>query len=154
MYIRSEIVSLEIVIFFMPKPFHLAIPVDNLDRCNRFYSEILGCEAGRSSYHWTDYNLFGHQLVLHVDPHHNVKKHHNEVDGKSVPVPHFGVILGWEEFTSFAQRLTQKGVEFVIKPYLRFEGLPGEQMTLFFYDPAGNALEFKAFKNEDQIFAS
>jgi uncharacterized protein len=138
----------------MPKPFHLAIPVDNLDRCNLFYSDILECEAGRSSDHWTDYNLFGHQLVLHVDPHHNPKKHHNEVDGKSVPVPHFGVVLGWKEFTSFAQQLTQKGVDFVIEPYLRFEGLPGEQMTMFFYDPAGNALEFKAFKNEDQIFAT
>ena len=90
----------------MPKPFHLAIPVDNLDRCNLFYSDILECEAGRSSDHWTDYNLFGHQLVLHVDPHHNPKKHHNEVDGKSVPVPHFGVVLGWKEFTSFAQQLT------------------------------------------------
>ena len=138
----------------MPKPFHLAIPVDNLDRCNLFYSDILECEAGRSSDHWTDYNLFGHQLVLHVDPHHNPKKHLNEVDGKSVPVPHFGVVLGWKEFTSFAQQLTQKGVDFVIEPYLRFEGLPGEQMTMFFYDPAGNALEFKAFKNEDQIFAT
>ena len=138
----------------MPKPFHLAIPVDNLERCSRFYSDILDFEAGRSSDHWIDYNMFGHQLVLHVDPNHNSKKHHNEVDGKSVPVPHFGVVLGWEEFNSFAKQLIQKGVEFVIEPYLRFEGLPGEQMTMFFYDPAGNALEFKAFKNNNQIFAT
>jgi extradiol dioxygenase family protein len=138
----------------MPKPFHLAIPVDNLERCSHFYSTVLECEAGRSSDHWIDYNMFGHQLVLHLDPHHNPKKHHNKVDGKSVPVPHFGVVLGWEEFTSFAQKLKAKEVEFVIEPYLRFEGLSGEQMTMFFYDPAGNALEFKAFQNEDQIFAT
>ena len=136
----------------MPSPFHLAIPVDNLKLCSDFYSNILECEAGRSSDHWIDYNMFGHQLVLHVDPSHQSKKHHNEVDGKSVPVPHFGVVLEWKIFNELAEKLILKGIEFAIKPYLRFKGLPGEQMTMFFYDPAGNALEFKSFKNKDQIF--
>jgi extradiol dioxygenase family protein len=138
----------------MPRPFHLAIPVDNLKRCSEFYIDTLGCETGRSAEEWIDLNLFGHQLVLHVDPNHQGHKHHNEVDGKSVPIPHFGVLLEWEEFKNFEQRLREKKIEFVIEPYLRFKDLPGEQMTLFFYDPAGNALEFKAFKNDEQIFAN
>ena len=138
----------------MPSPFHLAIPVDDLEVCSRFYIDVLGCETGRSDSQWIDLNLFGHQLVLHVDPNHLTTKHHNEVDGKSVPIPHFGVLLDWKTFENFAQHLKSKNVEFVIEPYLRFEGLAGEQMTMFFYDPAGNALEFKSFKNEDQIFAT
>ena len=138
----------------MPSPFHLAIPVDDLEACSRFYIDVLGCETGRSDSQWIDLNLFGHQLVLHVDPNHLPTKHHNEVDGKSVPIPHFGVLLEWKTFENFAQLLKSKDVEFVIEPYLRFEGLPGEQMTMFFYDPAGNALEFKSFKNQDQIFAT
>ena len=154
MYIQLEIVSLKhVIIFIMPKPFHLAIPVNNLEQSGRFYSEVLEFEAGRSSDHWIDFNMFGHQLVLHVDPNHNSKKYHNQVDGKSVPVPHFGVILGWEEFNFFSKNLVKKKIEFIIEPYLRFKGLTGEQMTMFFYDPAGNALEFKAFKNENQLFA-
>lgn len=116
----------------MLSPFHLAIPVDNLELCSDFYSNILECKAGRSSDHWIDYNMFGHQLVLHVDPSLQSKKHHNEVDGKSVPVPHFGVVLEWGIFNELAEKLILKGVEFVIKPYLRFKGLPGEQMTMFF----------------------
>ena len=135
-------------------PFHLAIPVDNLSENQTFYESVLGCTPGRSSDHWADYDFFGHQLVLHHDPQHNATKHHNEVDGKSVPVPHFGVVLPWDTFNTFSENLQQKGVEFEIAPYLRFEGLPGEQMTMFFYDPAGNALEFKAFKNTDQLFAT
>jgi len=138
----------------MPSPFHLAIPVDDLATSSRFYIEVLGCQTGRSDTQWIDLNLFGHQLVLHVDPNHVPNKHHNEVDGKSVPIPHFGVLLEWEAFEKFAQQLKSKKVEFVIEPYLRFEGLPGEQMTMFFYDPAGNALEFKSFKHESQIFAT
>ena len=138
----------------MPSPFHLAIPVDNLERCSRFYTDVLGCETGRSDTHWIDLNLFGHQLVLHVEPNHVPKKHHNEVDGKSVPIPHFGVLLDWEIFKDFAAHLSDKKVKFVIEPYLRFEGLAGEQMTMFFFDPAGNALEFKSFKNKEQIFAT
>lgn len=135
-------------------PFHLAIPVDNLEKCILFYENILGCTPGRRSDHWADYNFFGHQLVLHVDPNHDPKPHHNEVDGKAVPVPHFGVVLPWETFLAFSEQLKEKAVEFVIAPYLRFEGLPGEQMTLFFYDPAGNALEFKSFKHPGQLFAT
>ena len=138
----------------MPSPFHLAIPVDDLATSSRFYIEVLGCQTGRSDTQWIDLNLFGHQLVLHFDPNHVPNKHHNEVDGKSVPIPHFGVLLEWEAFEKFAQQLKSKKVEFVIEPYLRFEGLPGEQMTMFFYDPAGNALEFKSFKHESQIFAT
>ncbi|MGC6421880.1 MAG: VOC family protein [Flavobacteriaceae bacterium] len=135
-------------------PFHLAIPVDNLGENCTFYETVLGCQPGRSSEHWADYDFFGHQLVLHYDPQHQAKKHHNEVDGKSVPVPHFGVVLPWDIFDTLSERLQQKGVVFVIAPYLRFEGLPGEQKTMFFYDPAGNALEFKAFKQLEQLFAT
>ena len=132
-------------------PFHLAIPVNDLLIAINFYENILGFSPGRKSDHWADYNFFGHQLVVHLDPNHNPRNHHNEVDGKSVPVPHFGVVLPWEDFDAFANKLKKK-VEFVISPYLRFEGMPGEQKTLFFYDPAGNALEFKSFKNIDQLF--
>ena len=132
-------------------PFHLAIPVNDLLIAINFYENILGFSPGRKSDHWADYNFFGHQLVVHLDPNHNPRNHHNEVDGKSVPVPHFGVVLPWEDFDIFSNKLKNL-VEFVIFPYLRFEGLPGEQKTLFFYDPAGNALEFKSFKNIDQLF--
>jgi len=135
-------------------PFHIAIPVDNLERCIHFYTDVLGCKTGRSDSNWIDLNLFGHQLVLHFEPNHKNIKHHNQVDGKSVPIPHFGVLLDWETFESFSSHLKEKKVDFVIEPYLRFEGLAGEQMTMFFYDPAGNALEFKSFKNKDQIFST
>ena len=138
----------------MPNPFHLAIPVNNLEICSRFYLDILGCEPGRSSDHWIDLNFFNHQLVLHVDPDHKPKKYHNGVDGKSVPIPHFGVVLDWKVFESFSYQLKDKKIQFAIEPYLRFEGLAGEQMTMFFYDPAGNALEFKSFKNPNQLFAN
>ncbi|MDA9685451.1 VOC family protein [Flavobacteriaceae bacterium] len=134
-------------------PFHLAIPVDDLSKAIDFYENVLDCTPGRKSDHWADYDFFGHQLVVHVDPKHNSKKHHNEVDGKSVPVPHFGVVLPWHDFDLLAKKLDDsEQIEFTISPYLRFQGLPGEQKTLFFYDPAGNALEFKSFKNIDQLF--
>ena len=133
-------------------PFHLAIPVRNLKKAMLFYESFLGCKPGRKSKDWTDYNLFGHQLVLHHDKSHTAKKHHNEVDGKSVPVPHFGVVLPWNQFNKFSKRLIDKGVEFVIEPHIRFKGLQGEQMTMFFYDPSGNAIEFKSFKNINQLF--
>ena len=134
-------------------PFHIAIPVHNLDECRAFYGDILACEEGRSSDHWVDFNLFGHQLVIHYKPKNEDELHTNPVDGKNVPVPHYGVVLPWEEFEPFAKRLTQKGVEFIIEPYIRFQGEVGEQATMFFLDPAGNALEFKAFKDIDQLFA-
>ncbi len=134
-------------------PFHIAIPVHNLDECRTFYREVLGCEEGRSSDHWVDFNLFGHQLVIHYKPKSGEALHTNAVDGKNVPVPHYGVVLPWDTFGSFSEKLKAKGIEFVIEPYIRFKGEVGEQATLFFLDPAGNALEFKAFRNMDQLFA-
>ena len=133
-------------------PFHLAIPVDNILICRKFYREILGCEEGRSSDHWVDFNLFGHQLVIHYKEKSNDKSHINSVDGKNVPVPHFGVVLEWDTFHKLSENLKQKGVQFTIDPYIRFKGQPGEQATMFFKDPSGNALEFKSFKDFDQIF--
>ena len=134
-------------------PFHLAIPVYNLNECRTFYRDLLGCEEGRSSDHWVDFNFFGHQLVIHYKPKDNLKLHTNSVDGKDVPVPHFGVVLTWEIFHAFAESLKTKNIHFVIEPYVRFEGLVGEQATMFFYDPSGNALEFKAFKDMNLLFA-
>ena len=134
-------------------PFHLAIPVWNLEECRIFYVDILECPQGRSSTHWVDFDLFGHQLVIHYKPKNENQNHSNEVDGKQVPVPHFGVVLPWQTFHDFAEKLKQKGIQFVIEPYIRFEGEVGEQATLFFLDPSENALEFKAFKNPNQLFA-
>lgn len=134
-------------------PFHLAIPVWNLDTCRTFYRETLGCIEGRSSDHWVDFNFFGHQLVIHYKEKPTEELHTNPVDGKNVPVPHFGIVLHWETFKSFSESLKQKGVKFIIEPYIRFEGLIGEQATMFFLDPSGNALEFKAFRDMSQLFA-
>jgi extradiol dioxygenase family protein len=134
-------------------PFHIAIPVHNLDECRTFYREILNCSEGRSSDHWVDFNLFGHQLVIHYKPKGEDGLHTNPVDGKNVPVPHYGVVLPWDTFEEFSKELSAKGVEFIIEPYVRFKGEVGEQATMFFLDPAGNALEFKAFKDIGQLFA-
>ena len=133
-------------------PFHLAIPVDNLDKSRKFYKNILGCKEGRSSDHWVDFNLFGHQLVIHYKEKKLEDTNTNPVDGKDVPIPHFGVILEWNQFKEFSSKLIEKKVEFIIEPYIRFEGLPGEQATMFFKDPCGNALEFKSFKDFNKIF--
>ena len=136
-------------------PFHLAIPVHDLELNREFYLDVLGCKQGRSSDTWVDLDLYGHQLVIHFKPNENPDKvHHNPVDGKSVPVPHFGVILPWEDFHLLAERLQSKKVTFIIEPYIRFEGKPGEQATMFFEDPSGNAIEFKSFKDPSQIFAT
>lgn len=134
------------------RPFHLAIPVHNLDVCRTFYRDVLGCEEGRSSDHWVDFNFFGHQLVLHYQEKAS-EEIVNAVDGKQVPIPHFGVVLDMETFEKFSEALQKKNVTFNIEPYIRFKGLTGEQATMFFKDPSGNALEFKAFKNIDQLFA-
>lgn len=134
-------------------PFHLAIPVHNLEACRTFYRDTLNCEEGRSSDHWVDFNFYGHQLVIHYKPKANDSLHTNPVDGKNVPVPHFGVVLPWETFHEFASRLKTKNIKFIIEPYIRFKGEVGEQATMFFNDPAGNALEFKSFKDINQIFA-
>lgn len=136
------------------QPFHIAIPVHNLVECRKFYKNIVGCEEGRSSDHWVDFNLFGHQLVIHYKPKNDLEAlHTNPVDGKNVPVPHCGVVLDLKTFHEFAKRLKSKNINFIIEPYIRFEGEVGEQATMFFLDPAGNALEFKAFKDINQLFA-
>jgi len=134
-------------------PFHLAFPVADLVNTRRFYGELLGCPEGRSSSEWIDFDLFGHQIVAHLAPPKSDGPHHNEVDGHDVPVPHFGVVLDWDQFHTFAERLRARGVRFVIEPYVRFAGQVGEQATMFFKDPSGNALEFKAFKDRSQLFA-
>jgi len=135
------------------QPFHLAFPVTGMDETLHFYRDVLGCETGRSSDHWIDFNFGGHQLVAHLSPDEAGKSSSNEVDGHEVPAKHFGIILSWADWEALAERLQAEGVEFVIEPYVRFEGEPGEQATMFFLDPSGNALEFKAFRNEEQIFA-
>ena len=117
-----------------------------------FYKEILGCKEGRSSDHWADFNFFGHQLVIHFEKRRINSSNSNLIDGKKVPVPHFGIILKWNDFNNFADSLTKKKVKFIIKPYISFKGLVGEQSTMFFKDPSENALEFKSFKDTKQIF--
>lgn len=135
-------------------PFHLAIPVDNLELCRTFYRDVLGCKEGRHAKLWVDFNFFGHQLVIHYKPKEKLElSNTNPVDGKQVPVPHFGVVLFWDNFQELASGLKKKGIAFIIEPYIRFEGLIGEQTTMFFNDPSGNTLEFKAFKDIDQLFA-
>ncbi|MEO8478311.1 MAG: VOC family protein [Gemmatimonadota bacterium] len=135
-------------------PFHLAFPVDDLDAARTFYTTVLGCREGRSSDRWIDFDFFGHQLVAHLAPDEVGGRATSPVDGHDVPVRHFGVVLPWEQWQALADRLRGAGTKFVIEPYVRFEGLPGEQATLFFMDPAGNALEFKAFRDISQLFAT
>jgi extradiol dioxygenase family protein len=135
-------------------PFHLAFPVDDLDAARTFYGDTLGCPEGRSSAQWIDFDFFGHQIVAHYKPKADVETvHHNPVDGHDVPVPHFGVVLSMPEWESLAERLKAAGTNFVIEPHIRFKGEVGEQATMFFLDPAGNALEFKAFQDLGQLFA-
>ena len=137
-------------------PFHIAFPVDDLDRARSFYGGVLGCPEGRSSDQWIDFNLFGHQIVAHLKPvaaRSAAPAHHNHVDGHAVPIPHFGVVLTMEQWEALVARLRAAGVRFEMEPQIRFKGEPGEQATMFFYDPAGNALEFKAFADLGQVFA-
>ncbi len=142
----------------MIHPFHLAIPVRDISEAKDFYLNTLGCQPGRSTEHWVDLDLYGHQLVCHLDEslgtEGQVKLINNDVDDHGVPVPHFGVVLSMEDWQVLADKLTAAGTEFVIEPYIRFKGKPGEQATLFFLDPSGNALEFKAFKDISQLFAT
>lgn len=133
-------------------PFHLAIPVRELEETRTFYNTVLNCKEGRSSDHWVDLDFYGHQLVLHITPK-NEEIHSNPVDGHDVPIPHFGVVLTREDWNDLAYRLIEHGMNFIIEPYVRFKGEPGEQATMFFKDPSGNALEFKSFENMDQLFA-
>jgi extradiol dioxygenase family protein len=134
-------------------PFHLAFPVDDLAAARAFYGERLGCREGRSADHWVDFNLYGHQVVAHLAPEAVRARATNAVDGEEVPVPHFGIVLAMADWKTLAKRLTDAGTEFVIPPTVRFEGQAGEQATMFFLDPAGNALEFKAMANPQNLFA-
>lgn len=136
-----------------PTPFHLAFPVHDLAAARDFYGRVLGCREGRSSAQWIDFDLFGHQIVAHLTAE-RPRPAHNPVDGHEVPVPHFGVVLAWDDFQPFADRVRAAGMRFVIEPYIRFRGQPGEQATMFFQDPSGNALEFKAFRDLGQLFAT
>ncbi|MDH3371424.1 MAG: VOC family protein [Gammaproteobacteria bacterium] len=137
----------------MLTPFHLAIPVHDLAAARAFYGSLLGCGEGRSSDTWVDFDLYGHQLVAHLSPNSPGIAARNAVDGHDVPVPHFGVVLTMPAWQSLAERLRRAGTQFVIEPYIRFQGQPGEQATLFLLDPSGNALEFKAFADMHQLFA-
>ena len=134
-------------------PFHIAFPVDDLAKARAFYGDVLGCPEGRSSDEWIDFDLFGHQIVAHLVPGHANHRGSNAVDGHDVPVPHFGVVLTLPDWQALADRLTAAGTRFVIEPHIRFKGRAGEQATMFFLDPAGNALEFKAFADIGQLFA-
>jgi len=133
--------------------FHLAFPVHNLDAAREFYGGVLECEEGRSSDQWIDFNLYGHQIVTHLAPHIAGTKSTNHVDKDNVPVPHFGIVLPMDEWKELSEKLTTKGVEFIIEPKIRFEGEVGEQATMFFLDPSGNALEFKGFNDFSRVFA-
>ncbi|QDT21944.1 VOC family protein [Gimesia chilikensis] len=140
-------------------PFHLAFQVRDIAEARAFYGDLLGCSEGRSAETWVDFNFFGHQVVCHLNPDigpdGSIAAHVNPVDGHGVPVPHFGVVLTMDRWQSLADRLRERQIEFIIEPYIRFQGQPGEQATMFFLDPSGNALEFKAFKDiESQLFAN
>ena len=132
-------------------PFHLAFPVSDLNATRRFYSQVLGCHTGREDECWMDIDFFGHQITAHLTEQ-MPEVATNRVDGKDVPTSHFGAILGWVEWHVLADRLRESKVRFMIEPYLRFEGQPGEQVTMFLGDPSGNGLEFKAFKNPENVF--
>ncbi|MEP0068489.1 VOC family protein [Pyruvatibacter sp.] len=136
----------------MPR-FHLAFPVDDLARARAFYAGILGCAEGRSSESWVDFDFHGHQIVAHLAPDEVGRAATNAVDGDNVPVRHFGLILAWDQWEALSAKLKQANTEFIIEPHIRFKDQPGEQATMFFLDPAGNALEFKAFRDEADIFA-
>src|SRR5580698_1207535 len=134
-------------------PFHLAFPVRDLAEARRFYGELLGCPEGRSSPEWVDFDFFGHQLVAHLAPNETGRAGVNAVDGDDVPVRHFGVVLSTDDWHALADRLKAAGTAFIIEPHIRFKGEVGEQATMFFLDPCGNALEFKAFKDISRLFA-
>jgi extradiol dioxygenase family protein len=138
----------------MPRPpFHLAFPVHDLDAARGFYGGLLGCREGRSAAEWIDFDFFGHQIVAHLDPAMAPRQAHNPVDGHDVPVPHFGAVLDMASWEELADRLKAAGIAFVIEPSVRFRGQAGEQATMFFLDPSGNALEIKAMANPENLFA-
>ncbi len=133
------------------QPFHLAIPVNNLPKAQNFYHDLLGCEMGRSSDKWIDFNFYGHQLVCHLSDE-SSSEISNSVDSEEIPVPHFGLVLDWDDFHTVTNKLSEKKVEFLIEPTIRFKGEVGEQAIAFLRDPSGNAIEFKAFKDMDSLF--
>lgn len=134
--------------------FHLAYPIKDKEETRAFYRDVLGCEQGREADTWVDFNFFGHQLSFHVNPEaFDTADATNPVDGKDVPVRHFGAVLDWDDWHTLKDRLVKDDTQFIIEPYIRFKGETGEQATMFFLDPSGNALEFKSFKDTDQIFA-
>ena len=139
-------------------PFHVALQVRDIEEARSFYKTVLGCPEGRSDVQWVDFDLYGHQLVCHLNPalgtQGRIPSHHNPVDAHSVPVPHCGVVLDMPDWAALAERLKAHGIKFVVEPHVRFKGEPGEQATLFFTDPSGNALEFKAFKDISALFAT
>ena len=138
----------------MIRPFHLAFPVHDLAAARSFYGDVLGCAEGRSAAQWIDFDLFGHQIVAHLDPAAKPVAVANAVDGHDVPVPHFGVVLTMADWQALADRVVAAGISFGIAPHIRFQGQPGEQATMFFYDPSDNALEFKAFADDSMLFAT
>ncbi len=133
--------------------FHLAFPVQDLEKTRSFYKNLLGCSEGRSSERWVDFDFFGHQITAHLESSEERETLTNIVDGETIPVRHFGVILDWNEWHQLAERLQQTEIEFRVKPQIRFQGQVGEQATLFIQDPSGNVLEFKSFQDDSQIFA-
>jgi len=133
--------------------FHLAFPVDDIEAARRFYGGLLGCPEGRSAPEWVDFDFFGHQIVAHLSPGECGYRNTSPVDGEDVPVRHFGAVLPMADWEQLADKLKAAGTHFVIEPQIRFKGQPGEQATMFFLDPAGNALEFKAFGDIGQLFA-
>ncbi len=137
----------------MKNPFHLAFPINDIEETKSFYKKHFNCEIGREDKKWVDFDFYGHQLSAHLRPEElkNTKK--NSVDGKDVPVRHFGVILEWETWHQLSSKLKENNIDFIINPYIRFKGEVGEQATMFFLDPSGNALEFKSFKDSSQVFA-
>lgn len=136
------------------RPFHLAFPVDDLAAARKFYGDVMGCREGRSSDHWVDFNFYGHQIVTHLVQKKTLTTAHSDVDGKAVPIPHFGILLTPKDWDALAARFIAADTQFIIEPYTRFKGEVGEQSTMFLLDPAGNALEFKAFGDDGQIFAN
>ena len=134
-------------------PFHVAFPVNDIAAARAFYGEVLGCPEGRSAVDWVDFNFYGHQIVAHLAPEEAGIAQRNAIDGHGVPVRHFGIVLPMAQWEEAAQRLTAKGIDFIIEPYIRFQGEPGEQATMFFLDPAGNAIEMKAFSDITRLFA-
>jgi extradiol dioxygenase family protein len=138
----------------MTRPFHFAFIVKELASTRRFYGEVLGCREGRSTETWVDFDFFGHQISAHTTGAVMHTEKTGQVDGVAVPMPHFGAILGWDEFAALAERIRAAGVPFVIEPRIRYAGQPGEQATMFLLDPSGNALEFKSFRNPEHVFTA